>query len=1381
MAKASYGGYIWSDHEAQDSTPHTGLKLGIAGLAGAGVAYGLTHDFRARGPRVGDSSLWDDLNDKMHGRRGVDYVAASARMAGNLSPFQLGNTFRIPDFLSPFTSLDQKKMHSDTLATTGQGMDPAGRYHWGAEFLESESTYDWLKYTSGKSHSELAALGLSRGSGVPGRGPSLTWTPASGKNKTLGELWVNKPDGTRGKLAENVFIAAAGEEVIDPLSGKTGVNRMMASMFAAADMYAKSSKFNEADVMRNKDAGISSKFIPVAGPNWSASTADELLRSTTYVRGMAAFEMGRANRLLGTVFEQVGGEFGDKFAKNILGMTPEIINGPASHMFARFGGRAIAAGAAMTGVATLDWLRRENGIGADLFSTGVISTGLAAGVAKMGYSPRAALAVGGVSAAAQVILPGFDQGLMQGIATTGALVDTYIRGNVVNPFHHWRRTVEGFLPGFTGWETGALLSVGAVAAAALKVPGLERMPLELIERFGPDALGLTGVSRFDVKKATDNVRDVYWEQVNSLDPFAAPNSTPKAPWGRMHLLDRLEKDAPDKLRFINDLNAQWGKAEELIKHNETTNPMNDHLFKRLQGIEAKYSGASGNLVDGLLKQTEGLAAQAWYGFFGADASTNTNMKKAIKNMGFGGPTGRWGRLATIGAAVFGAHQIIFGGALGSMETTEDLKKIYSGEKLVEIKKSRFWEGGGTPFEGGQTSYFRPHAYSLMMNRTREKGIWGSDEGERSPLGKFFTKNFTYDLERENYYSRPYPISNQAFSDVPIIGGVLGSTIGRIIKPAKLMHVDEWSRLGEGGDPEFAHVFRGSRMEPAYDLGAQGPGIPTSPFATDRILAGISYQSRELAGLTGFVKNTAQNIITGSQSFGTDSPVLAESGDMTSWRRRFWEGQTGGAFFSNELIRRFLPNDPGDSKTTNPIGNTMPSWLPEKFRTGDPYRSIEWGEARLPGAGYASRFKELEGLDPEDYPMLHKFAILSDVAASTKEYDAMKRAVYEQRAQGFYNERQEAFIDQVDKQHKAVMAGYSFERVHENAYNIPGSRFVRSFYFGIQKAIRAVAAPGEYMVPMGFRPVQKLMNNRDPIEQYEYERLYGTPLAFWDKPWRDWFRPAMYSTMSLAGFEGKPLWRKEADETNEHFDKVEYIKWMRVAEEARMAGDGRAAASAEWKAGQTRTGVNPMGNPLSIYWSLPDEDRKFFDAFSKAKGSDRGRILQMVPEDQTHLYQAIWNRVDSGDETLWAGSKTGLDNQYMAAQLGEAHSYMQGRAMPPDDFIGWHADVDMDDIKVRYVENMGRELHDFGLWESQLKQSMSQPFLEGSDDFMHNGVNGGLNSRIRSEIHNMIGGPGQSPSLQIAPTGGGSNSMVFTYNDDRHNELYRRIQGGINGY
>jgi hypothetical protein len=102
---------------------------------------------------------------------------------------------------------------------------------------------------------------------------------------------------------------------------------------------------------------------------------------------------------------------------------------------------------------------------------------------------------------------------------------------------------------------------------------------------------------------------------------------------------------------------------------------------------------------------------------------------------------------------------------------------------------------------------------------------------------------------------------------------------------------------------------------------------------------------------------------------------------------------------------------------------------------------------------------------------------------------------------------------------------------------------------------------------------------------------------------------------------------------------------------------------------------------------------------------------------------------------------------------------------------------MDDIKVRYVNELGRDLHDFGLWDSTLKKSMRQPFLDNSTDFLDVGIG---TSALRSDMYNLLGPNGVSPWLDVTQRGR-SNSANVTFHDDRNAEIFSRVSDYINGY
>jgi len=102
------------------------------------------------------------------------------------------------------------------------------------------------------------------------------------------------------------------------------------------------------------------------------------------------------------------------------------------------------------------------------------------------------------------------------------------------------------------------------------------------------------------------------------------------------------------------------------------------------------------------------------------------------------------------------------------------------------------------------------------------------------------------------------------------------------------------------------------------------------------------------------------------------------------------------FGYSEPFRRVVQCE-GFEPQANEIPNTMPSWMPGEdyhtnFRKGDPYIKVDQGFARLPGDGYAALHPELKDVNPEDYPDIHKMAILADIAPYSREYNTFRQKV-----------------------------------------------------------------------------------------------------------------------------------------------------------------------------------------------------------------------------------------------------------------------------------------------------------------------------------------------------------------------------------------------------
>ena len=478
---------------------------------------------------------------------------------------------------------------------------------------------------------------------------------------------------------------------------------------------------------------------------------------------------------------------------------------------------------------------------------------------------------------------------------------------------------------------------------------------------------------------------------------------------------------------------------------------------------------------------------------------------------------------------------------------------------------------------------------------------------------------------------------------------------------------------------------------------------------------------------------------------------------------------GVALFQNEAIRRIFPQYEKSFKAENPIANTAATWLPAEFHTGDPYTKREWGDALMPGVGYATLRPELRGVDPEDYPLIYQYEILSTVAPMSKETMKTKQKLYYRRKEGKTSEQENQMMDNIDLMLKDRYNIYDFENMHKNAYQLPGSQVTQYLWKSARSALRHLVAPGEYLSPFGFRPFSKLMGDMDPIERYESERMYGTGQAFWDKPFRDWIRPAFYSAAHSLGYDGKTAWRREADSVGQYFDQVQFVKYMRLAEEARAQGQESIAIKYEYLAGGTRTGVNPQGNAMGMYWAVADEDRPYFNAFALAKGKDRDRILDLVPEDQTHLYKALWSRQDADDPGL-IGFGRFLDTDYLKQRYAAAAN----QPLPPVDWIGYNSEVDLQDIKAKYVDSLGRDLHDFGLWESQLAKAEQQPYLEGSEQELAPYLN---RAALYRDMH-LMGAP--PSALQVNQGNMHFGSAQLNYDDHRDLDIANQLLEYING-
>ena len=785
--------------------------------------------------------------------------------------------------------------------------------------------------------------------------------------------------------------------------------------------------------------------------------------------------------------------------------------------------------------------------------------------------------------------------------------------------------------------------------------------------------------------------------------------------------------------------------------------------------------------------------------------------------------------------------------LASSDDPDQLKRIYSGEEDVAIRKGRWWEmGRSTAYEGGKIEYYRPHALARLRTRAYEKGIYGSEEEKWAhdpmlhPLQALFgSEEWKYHYDTKNAQSRPAPLSSTYGDDIPFIGPLISSTIGKLLKPRKAIRQDEWD-LGNG---EYVHRPDPRReTEPSYELGGLRPGAPVAPDDPSQLLNELNYRRREAVGLVGFAESAIQKSITGREEVFSNKQTFDVMGKETGAEYWLWSHlNVGGALGSSEVVRRFIPHTRSYLDQYNPLKNDLPSWLPDDYFTdlkhGNPFSKVKEAEIRLPGEGYAALNPEVQGIDPEKYPLMHRLKILGDVAMYSKEYRSTLKQAKTRRSE--MSDQDRSLLERIEAQVKSKKINKEFQETRFDSSQLSSRevtvtdvlsptriktkelgdmtvelqgigkianlneaiRFTKDRLLGEQIKIvtpssqsrgidmtasggrqKAVAllddndygqilseaglaerghlkdefeqigfskreqlagalsesvlhnieAPFEKLTP--FSPTAKLIRQRTALEDYIRTQAVSTSNAFWDKPLENFVQPTQETAEYMLGDESIPENIKQRRKIQEYFDM---LKWAKAQKN-----------NNPYQKSKTMFGIDAYSSPQLIMKALPRNERDYFPAFSEAKSDEeRQKILNFIPENERRLYKAAWLRKE--EEASFAKESAGIaddrDEEVLSAgqmarksegfeispdlweqwqeetneevpydewiRMKKAKEYFSTHSLPGADWLAWRSDVDLEDVKLKYVENAGLDHHDFDLWGDRLKALARKPYID----------------------------------------------------------------------
>lgn len=149
------------------------------------------------------------------------------------------------------------------------------------------------------------------------------------------------------------------------------------------------------------------------------------------------------------------------------------------------------------------------------------------------------------------------------------------------------------------------------------------------------------------------------------------------------------------------------------------------------------------------------------------------------------------------------------------KTSDELAEYYK-KGMTPVRKGRLWNLGSTAFTGGKIDYYKPNLFRRIQADADFTDVkYGSRQEyfanawfptlthPLAPIRHFITDRYHY--EEKHYYDRPYLITSPEFKNVPLFGDLLGSTIGQIVKPQKLMHVKYLGDENVKSDGRFTEI------------------------------------------------------------------------------------------------------------------------------------------------------------------------------------------------------------------------------------------------------------------------------------------------------------------------------------------------------------------------------------------------------------------------------------------------------------------------------------------------------------------------------------------------------------------------------------------------
>jgi hypothetical protein len=371
-----------------------------------------------------------------------------------------------------------------------------------------------------------------------------------------------------------------------------------------------------------------------------------------------------------------------------------------------------------------------------------------------------------------------------------------------------------------------------------------------------------------------------------------------------------------------------------------------------------------------------------------------------------------------------------------------------------------------------------------------------------------------------------------------------------------------------------------------------------------------------------------------------------------------------------------------------------------------------------------------------YSWIDRLKILADVAPTSNEYKEAKKIVQQQIKYGMLTNEETAKYQTALQHRQARVRQYDlYPKRFAGRIMSPDSELnIDSMNNDIKAAaeyampFRAVGAVWENFTNMNTFVTNKFFAFKDPLEHYKAYKLYGKEFTPWDEPYRSFIEPFQRKALSrtdpisaaltwgvggsaaagpIGGFVGGALGAmygtvqglrtvmgaapympndvKEMRSVEDYFDKLKFARGNMMAD----LSEGIVRQEYLDSANSTVTAfLNGGENVANLFKGVSGTEKPYLEGWLSVKNEkERTKILNYVSPSTAAALRQQWSKSDRG------GSIAGYVRNSSDPSNRPQYNFDRSIMDPSMEF---------EDIKMKSVEDLGYNAHDFGLgWNDQV--------------------------------------------------------------------------------